>query len=224
MFDYLKTTAMRAAEHPFALISFAMFCFCTICASLPTVCQIPQSSAYEPGLPIVIPTPNTLKSAGPSEPAKWNAAPNVQCIVVGSQFCEPCRALEKSIYDKLTAAGNWKVGHEADSHFRFVSIDDVQRKGIKQTPFVYWVVNGDEIPTTEREPAKLAHEYLRLIGKPAQQQQTAVPQYATGGYAMGDCSSSGLFSGGVFNGRFRGRWFPGRGFGRFIKNRFGRCG
>lgn len=100
--------------------------------------------------------------------------PRVQCVIyTDSVKCAPCRALERNLrrllVDDVKARNEqpWDVSYEESAHFRLVELKyfpkEFEKRGINTFPTIVFVVAGDEIPTKEQDPVKLALEYLRLL-------------------------------------------------------------
>lgn len=121
----------------------------------------------------------TGKSAGDSDSADGAAdriipRPRVQVVIYSdSPRCAPCRQLiarlKQRLVEDVRARGErpWNVGEEQSNQFWICEFAEHQkefeRRGIRQMPTLFFVVDGEEKETTKRDPAELAAEYLKRL-------------------------------------------------------------
>ena len=108
-----------------------------------------------------------LAAIGADETPPIQPQPRVQIVIyTDSGRCAPCRTLTARFRQRLTAAG-WSFGPESFNQFRVLEYDAhgirFERRRINQVPSVAIVVDGVETPTTERDEAVLAQQYLDTL-------------------------------------------------------------
>ena len=106
-------------------------------------------------------------AVGADETPPFQPQPRVQIVIyTDSGRCAPCRTLVARIRQRLTAVG-WTVGTEQWNQFRVLEYDShasrFERNRINQVPSVAIVVDGLETPTTVRDEAVLAQQYLDTL-------------------------------------------------------------
>ena len=106
-------------------------------------------------------------AVGADETPPIQPQPRVQIVIyTDSGRCAPCRTLTARFRQRLQAAG-WSFGPEQYNQFRVLEYDShairFERRRINQVPNVAIVVDGVETPTTVRDEAVLAQQYLDTL-------------------------------------------------------------
>jgi hypothetical protein len=101
------------------------------------------------------------------EAAIIEPVPRVQIVIYSdSPRCQPCRDLIGRMKPRLIEKG-WTFGVEKHNRFRVVEYEtneaEFTKRNITTVPTVVIVTDGDEMPTSKRDAAELASEYLERL-------------------------------------------------------------
>lgn len=88
--------------------------------------------------------------------------PRVQIVIYSdSSRCSPCRALIEKLRQRLT------VGAEPHNQVQVVEYasqpGEFEKRGIKQTPTVALLIDGDEIPVASHDPEAVERLYAAMV-------------------------------------------------------------